>query len=108
MMVKHEKPTVKEEFKHGLQYVLVPTRTKLSEGVECYSARVRHNENLGEKQIGIELEKRCKVAGPLAEYIVKSINAILIENLQRGNQVTFGGFTVGLSIRGGGSGPEGG
>ena len=101
MMVKHERPKIKDEFKHGLQYVLVPTRTKLSEGKECYSARVRHNENLDETRIIKDLEDRCKVQGPLAEYIVKSINAIIIENLQRGNQVTFGGFTVGLSIRGG-------
>ena len=101
MMVRHEKPQVKEEFKHGLKFLLVPTRTKLSDGMECYSARVRHNEKLNEKQIVMELEKRCKIAGNLAEYIVKSIDEILVENLQRGNQVTFWGFTVGLSIRGG-------
>ena len=39
MMVGHKKPKVKEEFKHGLRYVLVPIWTKLSEGMECYSTR---------------------------------------------------------------------
>ena len=101
MKVRHEKPKIKEELKHGLKYVLVQTRTKLSEGMACYSARVRHNEKLDERQIVSELEGRCKVSGSLAEYIVKSIDAIIVENLQRGNQVTFGGFTIGLSIRGG-------
>ena len=96
----HYVPQVKDVYKREVSFSLVPSNLG-KKGKTCsYSARLRHNQVLGEDAVVSEMCEEFNLPKNRVVQNLQQISDYLVSRIRKGYQVTFGGFTVGLSISG--------
>ena len=65
-----------------------------------YSARLKHNQVLDENAVVAEMCEEFNLPKHRVVQNLQQISDYLVSRIRKGYQVTFGGFTVGLSISG--------
>ena len=96
----HYVPQVKDVYKREVPFSLVPSAIG-KKGKTCsYSARVRHNQVLDEDAVVSEMCEEFNLPKNRVVQNLQQISDYLVSRIRKGYQVTFGGFTVGLSISG--------
>ena len=96
----HYVPQVKDVYKREIGFSLVPSCFGKNGKMRTYSARPRHNQVLDEDRVVSEM---CEEFGLPKNRVIQQIQQIsdyLVSRIRKGYQVTFGGFTIGLSISG--------
>ena len=96
----HYVPQVKDVYKREVSFSLVPSNLG-KKGKTCsYSARLRHNQVLDEDAVVSEMCEEFNLPKNRVVQNLQQISDYLVSRIRKGYQVTFGGFTVGLSISG--------
>ena len=96
----HYVPRVKDGNKCEVAFSLVPSSFG-KKGKACnYSARLTHNQVLDEEAVISEMCEEFNLPKNRVVQNVQQISDYLVSRIKKGYQVTFGGFTVGLSISG--------
>ena len=96
----HYVPQVKDVYKREVPFSLVPSAIG-KKGKTCsYSARLRHNQVLDEDAVVSEMCEEFNLPKNRVVQNLQQISDYLVSRIRKGYQVTFGGFTVGLSISG--------
>ena len=96
----HYVPRVKDTDKREVAFSLVPSNLGKKGKVCSYSARLTHNLVLDEDAVVSEM---CEEFGLPKNRVVQQLQQVsdyLVSRIRKGYQVTFGGFTVGLTISG--------
>ena len=96
----HRVPQVKDVYKREVAFSLVPSSFGKKDKVRSYSARLRHNQVLDEETVVSEMCEEFNLPKNRVVQQVQQISDYLVSRIRKGYQVTFGGFTVGLSISG--------
>ena len=96
----HRVPQVKEVYKREVAFSLVPSSFGKKGKARSYSARLRHNQVLDEETVVSEMCEEFNLPKNRVVQQVQQISDYLVSRIRKGYQVTFGGFTVGLSISG--------
>lgn len=87
--------------RHSIGFITVPGRTKLSGGKVNYSGRIVHNRLLKTDDITKGLMAELHLGEAQACFLVNGLCEYIAHQLQEGNQLDFGGFRIGLTVRGG-------
>ena len=96
----HRAPQVKDVYKSEVAFTLVPSNLG-KKGKSCsYSARLTHNQVLDEDRVVSEMCEEFNLPKNRVVQQIQQISDYLVSRIKKGYQVTFGGFTVGLSISG--------
>ena len=96
----HRVPQVKDVYKREVAFSLVPSSFGKKDKARSYSARLRHNQVLDEDTVVSEMCEEFNLPKNRVVQQVQQISDYLVSRIRKGYQVTFGGFTVGLSISG--------
>ena len=96
----HRVPQVKDVYKREVSFSLVPSSFGKKGKARSYSARLRHNQVLDEETVVSEMCEEFNLPKNRVVQQVQQISDYLVSRIRKGYQVTFGGFTVGLSISG--------
>ena len=97
---RHRAPQVKDVYKSEIAFTLVPSNLG-KKGKTCsYSARLTHNQVLDEDRVVSEMCEEFNLPKNRVVQQIQQISDYLVSRIKKGYQVTFGGFTVGLSISG--------
>ena len=96
----HRAPQVKDVYKREVGFTLVPSNLG-KKGKTCsYSARLTHNQVLDEETVISQMCEEFNLPKNRVVQQIQQISDYLVSQIKKGYQVTFGGFTVGLSISG--------
>ena len=96
----HYVPRVKDVYKREVSFSLVPSNLG-KRGKSCsYSARLKHNQVLDEDAVVSEMCEEFNLPKNRVVQNLQQISDYLVSRIRKGYQVTFAGFTVGLSISG--------
>ncbi len=93
-------PRVKDTDKREVAFSLVPSNLGKKGKVCSYSARLTHNQVLDEDAVISEMCEEFNLPKNRVVQNLQQISDYLVSRIKKGYQVTFGGFTVGLSIKG--------
>ena len=96
----HYVPRVKDWDKREVSFSLVPSNLGKKGKVCSYSARLTHNQVLDEDAVVSEMCEEFNLPKNRVVQNLQQISDYLVSRIKKGYQVTFGGFTVGLSISG--------
>ena len=96
----HRVPQVKDVYKREIAFSLVPSSFGKAGKTCSYSARLRHNQVLDEDTVVSEMCEEFNLPKNRVVQQIQQISDYLVSRIRKGYQVTFGGFTVGLSISG--------
>ena len=96
----HYVPRVKDRDKREVAFSLVPSNLGKKGKVCSYSARLTHNQVLDEDSVISEMCEEFNLPKNRVVQNLQQISDYLVSRIKKGYQVTFGGFTVGLSISG--------
>ena len=96
----HYVPRVKDRDKREVAFSLVPSNLGKKGKVCSYSARLTHNQVLDEDAVISEMCEEFNLPKNRVVQNLQQISDYLVSRIKKGYQVTFGGFTVGLSISG--------
>ena len=96
----HSAPQVKDVYKREIAFSLVPSVFEKKGSACSYSARLTHNQVLDEETVVSEMCEEFNLPKNRVVQQIQQISDYLVARIRKGYQVTFGGFTVGLSIRG--------
>ena len=96
----HYVPRVKDRDKREVSFSLVPSNLGKKGKVCSYSARLMHNQVLDEDAVVSEMREEFNLPKNRVLQNLQQISDYLVSRIKKGYQVTFGGFTVGLSISG--------
>ena len=96
----HYVPRVKDKDKREVSFSLVPSNLGKKGKVCCYSARLTHNQVLDEDAVISEMCEEFNLPKSRVVQNLQQVSDYLVSRIKKGYQVTFGGFTVGLSISG--------
>ena len=96
----HYVPRVKDKDKREVSFSLVPSNLGKKGKVCSYSARLKHNQVLDEEAVVSEMCEEFNLPKNRVVQNLQQISDYLVSRIRKGYQVTFGGFTVGLSISG--------
>ena len=96
----HRAPQVKDVYKREIGFALIPSPLGKKGKTRSYTARLRHNQVLDEETVVSEMCEEFNLPKNRVVQQIQQISDYLVARIRKGYQVTFGGFTVGLSIRG--------
>ena len=96
----HYVPRVKDIHKREVSFSLVPSNLGRRGKACSYSARLKHNQVLDEEAVVSEMCEEFNLPKNRVVQNLQQISDYLVSRIRKGYQVTFGGFTVGLSISG--------
>ena len=96
----HYAPRVKDVYKREFGFTLVPSCFGKDGKKRTYSARPKHNQILDEDAVVSEMCEEFNLPKNRVVQQIQQISDYLVSRIRKGYQVTFGGFTVGLSISG--------
>ena len=96
----HYVPRVKDVHKREVSFSLVPSNLGRRGKACSYSARLKHNQVLDEEAVVSEMCEEFNLPKNRVVQNLQQISDYLVSRIRKGYQVTFGGFTVGLSISG--------
>ena len=96
----HYVPRVNDKDKREVAFSLVPSNLGKKGKVCSYSARLKHNQVLDEDAVISEMCEEFNLPKNRVVQNLQQISDYLVSRIKKGYQVTFGGFTVGLSISG--------
>ena len=96
----HYVPRVKDVYKREFGFTLVPSSFGKDGKKRTYSARPKHNQILDEDTVVSEMCEEFNLPKNRVVQQIQQISDYLVSRIRKGYQVTFGGFTVGLSISG--------
>ena len=96
----HYVPRVKDVYKRDLGFTLTPSYFGKDGKKRTYLARLRHNQVLDEDTVVSEMCEEFNLPKNRVVQQIQQISDYLVSRIRKGYQVTFGGFTVGLSISG--------
>ena len=96
----HYVPRVNDSSKREVAFSLVPSNLGKKGTVCSYSARLTHNQVLDEDAVISEMCEEFNLPKNRVMQNLQQISDYLVSRIKKGCQVTFGGFTVGLSISG--------
>ena len=96
----HYVPRVNDRDKREVAFSLVPSNLGKKGKVCSYSARLTHNQVLDEDAVVSEMCEEFNLPKNRVVQNLQQISDYLVSRIKKGYQVTFGGFTVGLSISG--------
>ena len=97
---QHRAPRVKDVYKREVAFTLVPSNLGKKGRTCSYSARLTHNQVLDEDRVVSEMCEEFNLPKNRVVQQIQQISDYLVSRIKKGYQVTFGGFTVGLSISG--------
>ena len=96
----HRAPQVKDVYKREIGFALIPSPLGKKGKTRSYTARLRHNQVLDEETVVSEMCEEFNLPKNRVVQQIQQISDYLVARIRKGYQVTFGGFTVGLSISG--------
>ena len=96
----HRAPQVKDVYKREIGFALIPSPLGKKGKTRSYTARLRHNQVLDEETVVSEMCEEFNLPKNRVVQQIQQISDYLVSRIRKGYQVTFGGFTVGLSISG--------
>jgi len=85
----------------SIKFITTQSRTKLTAGKTCYQGQLQHNNVLGEKETKSLFADYCGEPESRTTRYVDALTEFIAQQVAAGYRIDFGGFAVGLKLRGG-------